>query len=128
MILYFSFALILVLRPPSILFLFNAYCVSMDGVAAFGLAANIISFLDLGNKIFSTARQVHQGNHADDRIDLDVIIKILKKLSTALTTLSESDSMAWCSIRASKKSSWVILQNDLETFILRFRNSYTSLQ
>ena len=58
-----------------------------DPITVFGLAANVVQFLDFGRKVFSTTRQIYyHGVSEQGHIDLDLIAKDLNGIAKGLGT------------------------------------------
>ena len=56
----------------------------MDPISGFGIAANVISFVSVGSKIFSTARDVYQHGRTDEHRDFQIIKQDLEEVKESL--------------------------------------------
>lgn len=56
----------------------------MDPVSAFGLAANILQFIDLTSKLFSAGYQLHQAGTSQLELDLGLVIRDLGDVTRGL--------------------------------------------
>jgi hypothetical protein len=56
----------------------------MEGIAAFGLAANILQMVELGNKLLSTGQEIYQAGTTVQNSELEVVLKDLTVLNTGL--------------------------------------------
>ena len=56
----------------------------MDPVTALGVAGNVITFVDLGTRIFSASRQVFRKGQVEEHIDFELVVEDLGKVSQDL--------------------------------------------
>ena len=65
---------------------------ALESLAALGLAANIIQFVGFGYKLFSESRALYKAsdNRVEERVELEIISKALKRLSDDLGTTPSS--------------------------------------
>lgn len=62
----------------------------VDPLSAFGLASNIISFIDFGCNLISETREIHRSGVSAQYVDLQVVAQCLSELSGALQAPSTS--------------------------------------
>ena len=58
----------------------------MDPISAFGLAANVLQFIDFASKLFSAGYQMHQAGTSQLSLDLGLVVRDLGDLSRNLNT------------------------------------------
>ena len=65
---------------------------ALESLAALGIAANIIQFVEFGCKLFSECRALYKTSdkRLEESVELGVISKALKRLSTDLVTVPPS--------------------------------------
>jgi hypothetical protein len=72
----------------------------MDPLTAFGLAANILQFIDFAGRLFGLGKEIYRSGESARNLHLGLIVKDLNSLSLNLkndtgplsgTTLSEDD-------------------------------------
>lgn len=65
---------------------------ALESLAAFGLAANIIQFVQFGYKLFSESRVLYKASdkRVEESVELEIISKALKRLSDDLAAIPSS--------------------------------------
>ena len=65
---------------------------ALESLAALGLAANIIQFVDFGHKLFSESRALYKATDkwVEESAELEIISKALKRLSNDLIAIPSS--------------------------------------
>jgi hypothetical protein len=56
----------------------------MEGIAAFGLAANILQMVEMANKLLSTGQEIYQAGTTVQNSELEVVLEDLTVLNTRL--------------------------------------------
>ena len=60
-----------------------------DPITGFGLAANVIQFLEFGGKLFDTSRQIYRRGALQDYTEIQLVAKDLRNLATSLEKSSK---------------------------------------
>ena len=65
---------------------------ALESLAALGIAANIIQFVDFGCKLFSESRALYKASdkRVEESVELEIISKALKRLSDDLGAIPSS--------------------------------------
>jgi L-asparaginase/Glu-tRNA(Gln) amidotransferase subunit D len=68
--------------------------VGMEGIAAFGLAANVLQVVDFAQRLLSAGRQIYQAGSTVEHDELQVAVKDFKVLNNRLKTWARPDTSA----------------------------------
>ena len=65
---------------------------ALESLAALGIAANIIQFVEFGHKLFSRSRELYKASdeRVEESVELEIISKALKRLRDDLVAIPSS--------------------------------------